>query len=153
MEEIKASRASEKDLSSIRKVLKSEFSKDYSKLMQWYDSHFPEFLTNERPVWVLKDKSKLVGFIITHLHQDDAKIKINCIFVDKRYRRRYHGTSLIKEAEKFGSDYDCSLSSAATFKDYAGAIDFFRKCGYDIVGTFVSEETKERSLVRLEKIL
>ena len=89
------------------------------------------FNDKEKKIYVVLDDERVVGFIEFVIKNKKTKsLWIDELYVDKDYRYKGYGRSLMNIADKYASDNDCCRVEFNCWKFNDGANKFYSKLGY-----------------------
>lgn len=136
MNEIKARRMETGDVEQVYssgiKVEEFEVSLEEAKESPfWPKNVLYEWVKSDDVLLVAEDGEKIVGYILTRLHQPTGKADIENIFVDENYRKQGIASMLLSECLKQlkskGARYVCVLTKT----NNKSTIEFLKKNNFN----------------------
>ena len=138
-------------------ILREEYIQDIARIEAecfsepWSDSAFRSELTNPSAVYfVATEDGKAVGYGGMHIVLDEAYI--TNIAVDKNFRRRGIGRTLLEELINFCHSKSLSLITLEVRAGNMAAIELYTSLGFKKVGTrrnFYSAPTEDGDIMTL----
>ena len=103
------------------------------------------------------ENDELAGFIITDRRSWNNSLWIEMIQVKEDHRKKGTGTLLLKAIEKLAKQNNIRLIELETQNTNVPAINFYRKCGYEISGLNINlydpSEIKDEIAIYMSKII
>lgn len=90
-----------------------------------------ELLDDDEITIVAKDKEKIIGFL-SAVFEVGGGLRIAWLIVDQNYRGQGVGGKLVERIEKIALNEKCHF--VFLYTESGGAMDFYRKHGYRLVG-------------------
>lgn len=88
-------------------------------------------------------QDKLVGFIEVYYEEWHKRLRITEIYVDMSYRNQGLGREMLSFAKVIAIEKSARMIALETQSCNVGAIEFYQKCGYEIIGFDLNCYTNE----------
>ena len=93
-------------------------------------------------IFVAKENDEIIGIITGHSYYDE--VHIGDLIVLKEHRHKHIGTQLVKYVEEYYKDKNFQNINLTTYEFQA--LDFYKKCGYNL--EYVRENKENPKLTK-----
>ena len=114
--------------------------------MEWFNTIKEKLITDKRPTWVVENKSRIIGFSITHVKP--KMVKVYAIYVEPMFRRKGIGSKLMKIMEEFAQTRGIKGAYLSCFADDTVALSFFLRNQFIIDKYYYGENERKRCSLR-----